>query len=88
MRHNLLLIVALALAPTASPAQPDSELADNDDDITVEALQALKYDRCQDALNMLLEEERSADTLSRIHRRLKAEAFICLGSYENALAIY
>ncbi|MDR1342182.1 MAG: hypothetical protein LBK18_02875 [Prevotellaceae bacterium] len=81
-----LLLIAVALAPAAGIAQPADDPAD--DDIAVEALQALKYDRCQDALNMLLDEERRADTLSRIHRRLKAEAFTCLGSYENALAIY
>ncbi|MDR0414951.1 MAG: hypothetical protein LBH84_06005 [Prevotellaceae bacterium] len=92
MRRSLLLLVAAALAPAAvaasSAASPTDDDSDSSEDITVEVQQALRYDRCQDALNMLLEEERSADTLSRTHRRLKAEAFICLGSYESALALY
>ncbi|MDR0688300.1 MAG: hypothetical protein LBF55_06420 [Prevotellaceae bacterium] len=89
MRRSLLalaLTAAAAFAPAASSAQPDAELPD--DDATIEALQALRYDRCLDALNMLLDKERGEDTLSRIHRRLKAEAFACLGSHETALALY
>jgi predicted Zn-dependent protease len=85
MRCSVLVLAALAWA-TASYASPDAEPAD--DDITVEALQALEYNRCEDALNMLVDRERSQGTLSRAHRQLKAEAFTCLGSYKTALAIY
>ncbi|MDR2814763.1 MAG: tetratricopeptide repeat protein [Prevotellaceae bacterium] len=86
MRRSLL---AAALAATlAAYAQPDGELTEDEDDVTVEAIQALKYHRCEDALNLLADRERSADTLSRVHRQLKAEAFTCLGSYKTALAIY
>jgi tetratricopeptide (TPR) repeat protein len=85
MRLSVLVPAALALA-AASYAQPNGELAD--DDLTAEALQALTYSRCEDALNMLVDRERREDTLSRAHRQLKAEAFACLGSYKTALAIY
>jgi tetratricopeptide (TPR) repeat protein len=85
MRRSVLALAALALA-AAGYAQPDGE--PTDDDVTVEALQALKYNRCEDALNMLVDRERHKDTLSRAHRQLKAEAFACLGSYKTALDIY
>lgn len=87
MRCSVFALAALALtAAAATYAQPDGEPAD--DDLTVEALQALTYNRCEDALNMLIDRERSRDTLSRAHRQLKAEAFTCLGSYKTAIAIY
>jgi predicted Zn-dependent protease len=85
MRRSVLVLAAL-MSATAGYAQPDEELSD--EDATIEALQALKYNRCEDALNMLVEKERREDTLSRVHRQLKAEAFTCLGSYKTALAIY
>jgi tetratricopeptide (TPR) repeat protein len=79
-------MIAALMSATAGYAQPGGELSD--EDVTAEALQALKYNRCEDALNMLVEKERREDTLSRVHRRIKAEAFTCLGSYKTALAIY
>ncbi|MDR3189109.1 MAG: hypothetical protein LBT94_08005, partial [Prevotellaceae bacterium] len=85
MRRSVAVLAALALA-AAGYAQPDAQ--PTDDDITSEALQALTYNRCEDALNLLVDRERSTDTLSRAHRQLKAEAFTCLGSYKTALAIY
>ncbi|MDR0566439.1 MAG: hypothetical protein LBG47_05325 [Prevotellaceae bacterium] len=90
MRRSVFVLMALALA-AATSAQPGGAPADDeptDDDVTAEALQALTYSRCEDALNMLIDRERSRDTLSREHRQLKAEAFTCLGSYKTALAIY
>jgi tetratricopeptide (TPR) repeat protein len=67
-------------------AQPDT--ASLREDITDEAMEALKYDRCEDALNLIVDYEREGATLSTTQQRLKAEAFVCLGSLKTAIAIY
>ena len=77
----------LLLFPLAALAVDDGEL-ENPEDFTVEVLLAIKYERCQDALNLLVEKERAEDTLSARHRYLMAEAFTCLGSHKTALNIY
>jgi predicted Zn-dependent protease len=70
----------------AIPAYANEE--ETPEDFTAEVLQAMKYERCQDALNLLLDKERTDDTLSTQHRYLMAEAFACLGSTKTALRIY
>jgi len=82
-----LSIIILLLFPIAAFAVDDSE-QENPEDFTVEVLLAIKYERCQDALNLLLDKERAEDTLSAQHRCLIAEAFSCLGSLKTALNIY
>ena len=80
-------IPLLALCIVSAPAQAQGgDTLRND--ITTEVLLALKYGRCEDALNLLIEEERAWDTLSREHLQLMAGAYTCLGSYSAALAIY
>jgi len=78
-----MLLLILLLFPVAAYANDE-----NPEDFTREVLLAIKYSRCQDALNMLIEKEREEDTLSARHRYLMAEAFSCMGSTKTALNIY
>jgi tetratricopeptide (TPR) repeat protein len=79
-------ILIFILAPALAFAQPDT--ASLREDVTGEAAEALKYDRCEDALNILVDYEREGTTLTATQQRLKAEAFACLGSLKTAIALY
>jgi len=82
-----LSILLLFVLPASAYAHDDGN-QQSTDDFTVEVLLALKYERCLDALNLLVDRERAEDTLSAQHRYLMAEAFSCLGSPKSALRIY
>lgn len=57
-------------------------------DPTFEAELAIKNDRCQDALNILIDKEVNGDTLNNRQLLLKANALTCLGSISSALDVY
>ncbi len=84
-----LLIVHCSLFITITPAlASENDLSESPEDFTKEVLLAIKYERCEDALNLLLDKERTEDTLSEQHSYLMAEAFTCMGSFQTALDIY
>ncbi len=84
-RQLSILIFLLFFSPSIF-AQPEYD--DDSAAFTQEVTLALKYDRCQDALNMLMEKEVAGDTLSAHHRYLMAEAYSCMGSFKTAIGIY
>lgn len=81
------LLVALFLLYGITAKKARAKNSEEIYDITSEAELAIKYDRCIDAVNILVEKERE-DSLSSYQYSLLAKAFSCLESYQAAIDVY
>ncbi len=86
--HCPLSIVLFFFLFSFSVFAEDVDEAESPEEFTREVALAIKYDRCEDALNLLMDKERAEDSLSTQHRYLMAEAFSCMGSFKTAVDIY